>query len=170
MKSLILEDGISHLNKQNIEFALIHEAAITAFGLNYSVFIKSVDVVISDQQFMKYQRRLVGSLLVSGDSSRENLGGSNTMGTELSQTTTKGTIIRLWSESLLGISLVQVDKIWNNNYSCYVLDPELVLEKLELSPDIEWLLEQRARLAMVLYADQMSDDELLLFHKYVRGD
>jgi hypothetical protein len=42
------------------------------------------------------------------------------------------------------------------------------VDVLELSPDFDMLREQRAALAMVLYADAMFDDQLMEFDSHVR--
>jgi hypothetical protein len=51
-------------------------------------------------------------------------------------------------------------------YRC--LRPELVLEALPTSPDFQYLLEQRAALAEVLYFDDMTDEQLMEFRSFVR--
>ena len=49
--------------------------------------------------------------------------------------------------------------MWGLNYSV-----------MPHSPEWRFLLEQRARLAEVLHFDDMTDEELATFHRYVRGN
>lgn len=55
-------------------------------------------------------------------------------------------------------------------YGCEAVAPELVLAKLPYSPDAALLQEQRARLAAIVHAADLSDEELRLVAQYVRGD
>lgn len=75
--------------------------------------------------------------------------------------------IRVWGH-LPGIQMREEDVVWSKAYGCRVLRPDLLLETLILSPDIELLWEQRAALAMVLYADLMTDDQLREYDTHVR--
>lgn len=148
--SLALRAAVSHLDALGVEYALCHEAACTAFGTNYNAILHEVDAIVPAGQLAS-----IGELSEGGF-----------LGIPLDTSV----MIRLWpDEALLGTD-VRYHEIWSKDYECRVLDPELVLRLLPCSPDYPLLLEQRARLAEVLYFDQMSDEELMLFHKYVRGD
>lgn len=153
-KSNVLSEGVKCLEDLGIEFALCHEAAITAFGLNYSAFFSSIDAVIRKEDFDK----LVSKLDLFPEARMFELEFADDL------------VVRLWSDAQLFGKDVTNHKIWVETYQCYALDPELVLKMLPESPDSALLLEQRARLAEVLYCDKMSDEELLAFHRYVRGD
>ena len=77
--------------------------------------------------------------------------------------------MRIWDSGTLLVDDFRNHLRWSGKEGCFVLEPQLVLELLPFSPDIQYLLEDRARLAMVLYADEMTDEELLEFNRYVRG-
>lgn len=49
-----------------------------------------------------------------------------------------------------------------------ILAPEVLLETISKSPAIEYLMEQRAALAELLYYEDMDDEELLKFAAHVR--
>ena len=77
--------------------------------------------------------------------------------------------VRIWDAGRLLADDFRNHLRWSEKAGCFILEPRLVLELLPLSPDIQYLLEDRARLAMVLYADEMTDKELMEFNRYVRG-
>ena len=129
----------------------MHEAALTAYGLDYEVFLRGVDVLFADGR----------SFAVLGLDVPETPGTySELAGCEPP--------LRAWSRKSL--RLTGVVSARRDGRGFLVLDPELVLDKLPYSPDIHYLREQRARLAEVLYGKRLGDEDLLLFDRYVRGD
>lgn len=120
-----------------------------AMGLDYNIFLGVVDACVSEADAARW-------------------GEAPTDVGEFLATKINDTGIRIWTPKSLGLPSRRV-RVRCERYGCWALDPELVLRVLPLSPDFPGLAEQRARLAEVLYHDRMTDDELLLFSRYVRG-
>lgn len=80
-----------------------------------------------------------------------------------------GVKVRAWTPAALGLSgTVEVSDCLG--YPARSLAPELVLKTIHLSPDFDLLHEQVARLAEIVYVDELTDEELSEFADYVRGD
>lgn len=126
--------------------ALLHEAAMMAWGLSINAVTRAVDVLAPPS----------GQPVPSWPPYKE--------------TRRLGVAVRVWSNLSDGSSFDDAPIRWNERYGRYCLDPERELEEMPHSPDFRYMLEMRARLAEVLYFDQMSDEELAQFHRYVRGD
>ena len=137
--------------------ALVHEAAIASWGLDFSATTRAVDLIAPAKSF----DALRAAFPISAD---------RHLGNEFIRIVRDGVPIRLWASVGDGLSFADARFVWNGDYARACLEPEQVLSCLPSSPDYQFLLEQRARLAEVLYFDRMSDDELAEFHKYVRGD
>ena len=139
----------------NTDGILIHEAALVAFMLDGNFFPCAFDVlgrprlldaVSSGDDF---ERRLIGddyAYVLRGD----------------------GAPVRVWETFSGGLSAGDVTYHRNGIVGWDVLDSEEVLETLPNMPEARLLLEERARLALVLHYEDMADDELLEFRKYVR--
>ena len=140
-----LEFAIKTLKESGCDFAFFHEAALAIWRISYNSFISNIDVLLDkDIKTGSNQDYIIKQL-------SDNIA------------------LRLWpAGQILGEQLQQHD-IWSETYKCRVLDPELVLELLPYSPDFQHLYEARARLALVLYHNKMTEAELLEFSKYVRG-
>lgn len=142
----LMRERIAALGERFSCFALIHEAALVAWGLTYSRFTRCLDVLIPHEEFAR----------ICPDECRcDSFFSEDDM--------------RVWDSDTLLADDFRNHLRWSGKAGCFVLEPQLVLELLPLSPDIQYLLEDRARLAMVLYADEMTDEELLEFNRYVRG-
>lgn len=137
MVSRLLRHVVTELDKRYESYALVHEAALMAFGLDNNVVPMAIDVLAPGVG----ERRI-------------ELPGQEVP-------------LRVW-DRIPGASLDSCDLIWSKAYGCNVLRPDLLLDSLDFSPDIDMLREQRAALAMVLYADAMSDDQLMKFDSHVR--
>ena len=140
------------------EYALMHEAAVTVWGLNYSVIPRSVDVLVAPGLF----ERLAACEGVrrhehEGEAYLEHLDAGC------------GVPARYWGQ-VGGVAFDPEARVWSAKFERPVLDPELTLQLMPHSPEWRFLLEQRARLAEVLYFDDMTDEELATFHRYVRGN
>ena len=147
-----LQTAVDELNALGVSFALVHESALMGWGIDNNAFLACVDVLFLQNDGFE--------ALGCGVPSR--LG-------EYEETKLAGLPLRLWSRCSLGIQgAVEVTAC--AHYGCEALAPELVLKKLPYSPDARILLEQRARLAAILMADKLSDEELALVARYVRGE
>jgi hypothetical protein len=137
MESRLLRHVVTELDKRCESYALVHEAALMAYGLDNNVVPTAVDVL------------------------------SPGVGERCIALPRQEVPLRVW-DRIPGASLDPSDLIWSKAYGCNVLRPDLLLDSLDFSPDIDMLREQRAALAMVLYADAMSDDQLMEFDSHVR--
>lgn len=75
--------------------------------------------------------------------------------------------VRMWA-SVAGFRFRDVPMVENLPLDCLCVHPDFLLEVFELSPDIEWIWELRAYLAELVHVDDMTDDELMTFDRYVR--
>lgn len=135
-----------------VDFFLVHESSLYAWGIDNVVMLSNVDLLLLGEESFSVLDCVCPSVLG-----------------EFSEWSTDGVSIRLWSRASLGLagpfSVTSCAR-----YGCSSLAPELVLAKVPYSPDYRLLLEQRARLASIVYADALSDDEIALVARYVRGD
>lgn len=143
---------VDAMQSANVGFALVHESALMGWGLDNNAFLNSVDV-----------------LLVDGDGFVEFGCASPTDLGEFAAVDVACVSTRLWSRASLGIA-GGVEVTSCPRYGCEALAPEIVLRKLAYSPDARMLLEQRARLASVLLAEELSEKELSMVARYVRGE
>ena len=139
----------------NTDGMLIYETALVAFMLDGNFFPYAFDVlgrsrlldaVSSDNDF---ERRLIGddfAYVLKGD----------------------GAPVRVWETFSGGLSAGDATCHRNGIVGWDVLDSEEVLETLPSMPEARYLLEERARLALVLHYEDMTDEELLEFRRYVR--
>ena len=147
-----LQAVVDKLNAVGVSFALVHESALMGWGIDNNAFLECVDVLlVCDDAFE-----------VLGCTISRRLG-------EYEETKLDGLPLRLWSKDSLGLQ-GGFEVTACARYGCEALAPELVLKKLPYSPDARILLEQRARLAAILMADKLSDEELALVARYVRGE
>lgn len=126
--------------------ALLHEAAMSVWGLNFNAVTRSIDVLAAECV-----------IAVPPDLPYQEVRRS-------------GVTVRIWNRLSDGATIESAPLRWDDDYRRYCIDPERELEEMPCSPDFRYMLEMRAHLAEVLYFDKMSDEELSLFHKYVRGD
>ena len=144
--------ALNVLQSADIPFVLVHESALMGWGIDYSAFLSYVDaLLLYDESF--------GEL---GLIAPANVG-------EFREMELGGTPARLWSRASLGLSGA-IEETSSPRYGCEALAPEAVLRKLSYSPDFPMLAEQRARLAAILHAESLTDDELSLVAHYVRGE
>lgn len=147
-----LSAAVDALRSENIAFALVHESALMGWGIDNSVFLECVDVIVLDDDGF---RKLGADPPVSiGGFAEAELGGVPA---------------RLWSRASLGLK-GPFDVTSCARYGCEALAPELVLAKMPFSPDARMLAEQRARLASIVFSDVLTEEELSLVARYVRGD
>ena len=151
MECGVLAAAVEELEADGIEFALVHESALMGWGVDNNAFLRCVDaVLLEDEDFA-----VLGCSLPSG------VGG-------YAEAEVAGVPVRLWSRTSLGLSgAVEVTSCIR--YGCEALAPETVLRKLPFSPDFRLLEEQRACLAAIIHARELTDDELELVARYVRG-
>ena len=137
---------------EGVRMALVHESALMGWGIDSNVVLPVSDVLLIDD----------GGFEALGTQPPGQLG-------EHADVELAGMPVRLWSRSSLGID-GPFDVTACPRYECEALAPELVLAKLPYSPDAALLQEQRARLASIVHAADLSDEELTLVAQYVRGD
>ena len=147
-----LAAAVGALEALGVGFALVHESALMGWGIDGSAFLDCVDVLLVDDEGFR----------ALGFDAPPGLG-------RFAEADLGGVPARLWSRASLGIR-GGFDVTTCARYGCEALAPELVLQKLPYSPDAPLLMEQRARLAAILMADDLEDDELRLVAAYVRGD
>lgn len=75
--------------------------------------------------------------------------------------------VRIWA-SLARKRYRAIPTVPNYPLDCTCVHPEFLLDVFELSPDIEFLWELRAYLAEVVHVDDMTDEQLMTFDRYVR--
>lgn len=139
------------------ESALVHEAAIASWGLDFSATTRAVDLLVCERAFDALRANRPECVM-------------EYCGNKYISLSREGLPVSLWASVGDGLSFKDASFVWNEDYDRACLEPESVLAALPSSPDYRFLLEQRARLAEVLYFDRMSDAELSEFHRYVRGD
>ena len=147
-----LAAAASVLRAADVRFALLHEAALAAWGISYSVVLPAMDILLIDDR----------------DAALLGLEVPEQLGT-FARLDAADMPLRVWSRRSVGLS-GSFDVVECPGYGCDALAPETVLEKLPYSPDARLLLEARARLAEVLFFDRMDDEQLGEFDSYVRGD
>ena len=147
-----LQAVIDALNAAGVPFALVHESALMGWGIDNNAFLECVDVLLFQDDGFE----------VLGCQAPRRIG-------EYVEVEVADVPVRLWSRDSLGLQGA-FDVTACGRYGCEALAPELVLKKLAYSPDARALVEQRARLAAILMADGLSDEELGLVARYVRGE
>ena len=148
---MTLATAVNELGAVGVPFALVHESALMGWGIDNSVFLSHVDaLIIHNSCFAPFGR---GKPQEIGEYIEVELGDVP---------------VRLWSRDSLGIrGGVEVTSC--ARYGCDALAPEIVLTKLPYSPDAPMLMEQRAQLAAILMANELTDEEIALAARYVRG-
>lgn len=148
----MLDAVVGELQSARVEYALVHESALMGWGMDNNAFLNCADVLlVDDEDFEKV-----------GVGVPYDIGG-------FAEAEFAGVPVRLWSRASLGIN-GSFEVTSCARYGCEALAPELVLRKLSYSPDFRLLAEQRARLASVLFVNELTDDELALAARYVRGE
>lgn len=143
--------------KRNRDVLLIHEAALVAFGLDYNVSPYGLDVLVGSAA-------LKPIMLEAGAGASQHVWGLDRF-----VCLERGDMpVRLWG-TLNGHEPDVWRSVYNGDYDRYCLAPDDVVRTLPLSPDAPLLLEERARLAEVLWYDKMTNEELSTFCQYVRG-
>ena len=142
-----LQQLISSLAEADATCFLVHEAGALALGLSYSPFVRTVDLCL-----------VKGRLAISSATAHEAY--------------TTGIIgdvpVRIWGRASLNLRQ-GIRVVTSQLYHCHVLAPDLLLERMDYSPDAASLLETRALLAAVVHVDDLTDDQLTLVKRYVRG-
>ena len=147
-----LQTVCEQLAGKGMRMALVHESALMGWGIDSNVVLPVADVLLVDD----------GGFEALGAQPPGRLG-------EHADTEIVGVPVRLWSRSSLGLE-GPFDVTACPRYGCEAVAPELVLAKLPYSPDAALLQEQRARLASIVHAAALSEEELTLVAQYVRGD
>lgn len=151
MECGVLIAAVEALKADGVSFALLHESALMGWGVDNNAFLACVDAILLED----------GDFVGLGCSAPYQVGG-------YAKAEVSGIKVRLWSRMSLGLSgAVEVTSC--PRYGCEALAPETVLRKLPFSPDFRLLEEQRACLAAILHARELTDDELELVARYVRG-
>lgn len=148
MKSVKLAKTISKLTDLDFSkdnFMLCHEAALASWNADNYIQLIAIDLFLNNPA----SKDLIAEPMTSLSNELE-------------------IPIRLWASSLGEKKFSEVRKIWNETYSTYVLSPEDVLETIDSSPDSQFLAEHKAYLAMLVHQDEMSDEEISEFNRYVR--
>lgn len=132
----------------NIDCAYILEAAASACKLNKST-TPIIDLLANTndkntQQFIEQHCTKIDTHLFSyGDS------------------------IRLWTQ-IGEYTYNSYDMLELIDFHLPVHKPEIIIKTLPYSPDFKLLQELYAKIGLFLYIDDMSDDEIELFARYVR--
>jgi len=147
-----LSTAVGVLKSAGASFALVHESALMGWGIDNNAFLEHADVLLLDET----------------DFGKIGLDAPVRLGSYVDADL--GEVpARLWSRASLGLTgTIEVTAC--PRYGCEALAPEVVLRKLPYSPDSRLLAEQRAHLAAILHADKLTDEELSLVARYVRGD
>lgn len=148
MRSKTLERAVAEASAAFPKYLLVHEAAIAAWHLDPCCELEAVDIVVPRSEFDK-------------------AGGDPTAGAFV-ESERGGVLFRIWSPDTLHLPET-FDRVRCESYNAWALAPELVLETITMSPDIDYLHEQRACLAQVVFCEQMDDETIMEFRKYVRG-
>lgn len=143
---------VDEARRIGFRFALVHRSALVGWNLDNDAFLSTADLVLFD----------CSAFTALGCALPERVG---TYG----ETAIADIPVRLWSRESLGIRGA-VDVVECIGYGCEALAPEVVLRKLPYSPEVHLLSEQRARLAAILAADCLTDEEISLYARYVRGE
>ena len=138
------------------ECALVHEAALMVWGIDNNLAPYAIDVLVSKKTYT----RLAETRKARVD---------EYMGNHYVQFESSYVPIRAWSSVGDGMSFASGRLIDCANVGYRCLRPELALEALPSSPDFQFLLEQRAALAEVLYFDDMTNEQLMEFRSFVRS-
>ena len=143
---------VEALRASKVAFALVHESALMGWGIDNNAFLGHVDVLLAhDEDFSSFKCE------------QPNAPGVYAA-MEIADVP-----VRFWSRASLGIK-GPFEVTSCTRYGCEALAPEVVLKKLPYSPEARMLLEQRARLASILFAEDLTEDELSLVARYVRGN
>ena len=131
-------------------FVLLHDAALHVYKSSNNVFCSPFDILIEEKDYDRLK-----SLLEIIDESDEYF-----------STEYCGGNFRFW-KSIAGFSYDSIPKRYIDGIE--VPEPKLLLDEiLEESPELYLLIEQRARFASIIYVNEMSDEEINLFRRYVR--
>lgn len=127
-----------------------HEAALQLLGLDNNVIPYGVDVIVGRAAYRTLDLPEAAS------------------GRQAYKMFPEGEVpTRIWeSRGLLRHSRLTAGVIDSCGIAC--LRPRRILEALPQSPDFPYLREQYARLAEVLFFDDMTDEQLSQFLRYVR--
>lgn len=144
-----VREAASDLNAMGVKYAFVHEAACALFGVSFYASVLKIDVLVPPSSFRKLARRLP----------RRN---------GFERTLPGGRTVRVWKK-IGSLRYGTAGKIYDADVGCEIVEPYAVLEHLPCSPNYQWLYEMRGLLALVLYADDMTDGDLRLCRTHVRG-
>lgn len=136
--------------------ALVHEAALMAWGLDNNVSPYAIDVLVPPRSFDALAA-------AHGAQTGEHMGNRYVAFDGLAVP------VRAWRSVGDDVRYEPRRLVFCEKFGRRCLRPEVVLEALPSSPDFRFLYEQRAALAEVLYFDDMTDEQLMEFRSYVRG-
>jgi|GEM_PF-892131 len=153
MENPIFEKLFAFSGGNKEDFIAIHETALYIWNIDNNLFPYGWDFLVSDTFDLEN---------ISGYVSKTE------MPNYIEFIFGKNIKLRLWKK-IEQWDFATAPTVYSEKKQIKVLDPEEVLQNLEKSPDIEFLYEQRAGLAEVLYFDLMSDEELQMFRDYVRA-
>ena len=138
---------VQTLDDEGARYFLVHEAGALAIGVSYTSFLQIVDLCL-----------VRGSFPVSDAVVHE----------QFVEGTVRDILVRVWSKAALGLGR-DVRVVRSSLYGCDVLAPDLLLDRMEASPDAEMLVETTALLAAILHVDELTDEDLAMVRRYVRG-
>ena len=132
------------------KFVLLHDSALHVYDASNNSFCNPFDLLIKEEDYLKLKSKL------SISEEKNNYFSSDYC----------GATFRFW-KSIAGFNYNSIPKRSIKNVE--VPEPKLLLDEiLEESPELYLLIEQRARFASIIYANEMSDEEINLFRRYVR--
>lgn len=136
--------------KLNGGFVLVHQIALGALSVDRNAYLPAVDICVPVEIL-------------------QEAGIEPTTKVDYIEASAVGVPFRIWT-SIAGENYDSLakDGIRTKEAEYIVANPRKVLELLEESPNWKTLLEERAYLAEILYESRLSDEQLALFHSYVK--
>lgn len=150
MSNKDIEYIVFRLKRELINFALVHQTALNAWGLDDNIHMDKFDILILRRQ--DFRNALITPITELGKFIEHYLYGRD---------------IRFWSPDSLGLDN-NFDIVKCKDYNCWALAPELVLDKLVYSPDFNILKQQRSKLAASLNVHNLTDNEFQVYSQYVK--
>lgn len=142
------------------DVALVHEAAVDAWGLDNNLVPYGLDLAAASH--WSACKVVEGLADPGGGVTRARYGCGYAW-----RSAFQGVPLRVWPR-YAGVPVRRLETVENAALGVRCANPYTVLEHLPESPDIMWLYEIRAALAACLYVDEMPADQLRRFIEYVR--
>ncbi len=146
-----IKPHIDELKKLGLsDYVFLHSAALFVCSANNNVFCDPFDVLVSENDIEKLKTKIN----VEEEDDR------------FISSTLAGVKFRFWKK-IAGYAFETIPKKTIKGRT--IPEPKLLLDDvLDECPELYLLIEQRARLASIIYFDEMSDEEINLFRRYVR--